>query len=159
MKLFDHTKQPDWNEIIRVTILWSLFMLIMVDGVLVGWLFRSYQYEVDYTCYCKEIKSDMSILGIAREHANMHKYNIDTFNCLDYSKSLVNAYEGLNYNASIVTGWVNHGVYYENPDPEPPQIPLSLLDSNETYGHAWVRVCNTTSCMDIEATTGDLIGK
>ena len=98
--------------------------------------------------------STPEFLKIAILNAQEHKYDLEKYNCVNFSNDLVNAYEGL-YTARVVNGWMSAGSYCEvdNSKMVDGGLPIETLDNTSCAGgHAWVEVT-----IPIEATTGEII--
>jgi hypothetical protein len=109
----------------------------------------------------REIRDDMlntfyeaDFIFAAKQLARENEYDVDTYNCVNFSNALVNRLDELGYEAKVVTGWLSREEYCEvGNESYIKGIPLATAKENDCIGaHAWVEVT-----IPIEATSGRII--
>lgn len=90
-------------------------------------------------------------MEIAKE--NIAAHNSSGYNCVNYSRSLMEKLDESGYSARIAYGWLSRGAYCEGKSDEDGLLPLdTILNTSCAEPHAWVIVE-----VPVDAVTGKII--
>lgn len=130
---------------------WYVYSLIIALLVISSGLIVSVLY-IDSNRDILRLKDYNNIYSLAEYNHNLRDYDINNYNCYDFSVNLVNLYNDNGYDAKLISGYRRGNSYIlKNIDNYSRTISRDIELKDKNYGaHAWVEVCTY-----IEATTGE----
>lgn len=132
-----------------------VYSLVIFGLVTYGFLLYMYMdFNSEIVLLTNRLNEKQSLEKIIFDFAKSKTYDINNYNCYDYSIDLIYELEQKGYVANLISGYHKEGTYiakYKNNFSR--TIEQDKLLSNEGYnGHAWLEVCSY-----IEATSGTII--
>ena len=147
------------NLIIKEIIFALACSACITSAFIAGVLFHFVTDVTTVTNVTTVTESTPLYLQIAKDVANASTYELDVYNCRNFSMNLVNNLTEVGYKAETVSGWASFGRYCEVMPTDEGGVPLSTITNTSCAGpHMWVRMWDEKGEIKmIEAITGDLI--